>query len=115
MAENTPYTEENVILTEQMEEDIRNGKYESKQPDDLDMEWGNDPEIIVEKETVMKRKYVKFNTKEEIFLWRYETIFNWLGIRFSREHKEPFWEAMLYDINNNRENQYEIRLREILE
>jgi hypothetical protein len=26
----------------------------------------------------MMRKYVNFNTKEEIFLWGYKTIFNWL-------------------------------------
>jgi hypothetical protein len=28
MLENTPYVEENITLTEQMEEDIRNEKYE---------------------------------------------------------------------------------------
>jgi hypothetical protein len=98
-----------------MAEDIRNGEYESKQPDDVDIEWENDPEIIVEKETIMKRKYVNFNTKEEIFLWRYETIFNWLGIKLSTYHKEQFWEAVLHNVSNNRKNQYEIGLREIME
>jgi hypothetical protein len=38
-----------------------------------------------------------------------------LGIRFSREHKEQFCGALLFDISNNRKNQYEIRLREIME
>jgi hypothetical protein len=38
-----------------------------------------------------------------------------LGIKFNRDHKEQLWGAILYDINNNRENQYEIRLRKIME
>jgi hypothetical protein len=68
MGKNIPYTEENVTLTEQMSEDIRNGKSESKQPDDVDIEWENDQKVIVDKETITKGKYVNFNTKKEIFL-----------------------------------------------
>jgi ribosomal protein L18E len=42
-------------------------------------------------------------------------MFNLLGIKFSNDYKEQFWKAILYDISNNRENQFEIRLREIME
>jgi hypothetical protein len=56
----------------------------------MDMEWENDPKTEVNKEAIMKRKFMNFNIKEEIFLWGYETIFNWLGIRYNREYKEQF-------------------------
>jgi hypothetical protein len=51
-----------------------------------------------------------YGTKEETFLWAYETIFNWLGINFDGSNKEQFWKAILYDISNNQEQLYEIRL-----
>jgi hypothetical protein len=88
MAVEVKFNEEEIEITERMAEDIRNGKYESKQPDDVDIEWENEPKTEVNKEVIMKRKFMNFNTKEEIFLWGYETIFIWLGIRYSREHKE---------------------------
>jgi hypothetical protein len=55
-----------------------------------------------------------YGTKEETFLWAYETIFNWLGINFNGHHKEQFWKAILYDISNNQEQLYEIRRRQIM-
>jgi hypothetical protein len=115
MAEGTNFDEENIEITEQLAEEIRSGKFEEKQTEDIDVERENDPKVIVNEEKIMKRKFRNSNTKEEIFLRGYETIFNWLGIRYSREHKEQFWEAILFDIHNNKENQYEIRLREIME
>jgi hypothetical protein len=56
-----------------------------------------------------------YGTKVETFLWSYETIFNWLGINFERNHKEQFRKAILYDISNNQEQLYEIRLPQIME
>jgi hypothetical protein len=38
-----------------------------------------------------------------------------LGINFDGHHKEQFWKAILYDISNNQEQLYEIRLRQIME
>jgi hypothetical protein len=38
-----------------------------------------------------------------------------LGINFNGHHKEQFWKAILYDISNNQEQLYEIRLRQIME
>jgi hypothetical protein len=115
MAEETNFDEENIEITEQLAEEIRSGKFEDKQTEDIDMEWENDPKIIFNEERIMKKKFRNSNTKEEIFLWGYETFFNWLGIRYSRKHKEQFWEAIIFDIHNNKENQYKIRLREIKE
>jgi hypothetical protein len=56
-----------------------------------------------------------YGKKEETFLWGYETIFNWLDINFDGNHKEHFWKAIIYDISNNQEQMYEIRLRQIME
>jgi hypothetical protein len=102
-------------ITEQLVEEVRNRKYESKQTEDTNMEWENNPKLIINEKVILKSKPMNSNTKKEIFLWLYETIFNWLGIRYSRDHKEQFWEAILFDIHNNKENQYKIRLREIME
>jgi hypothetical protein len=40
------------------------------------------------------REYM-YGTKEETFLWAYETNFNWPGINFDGNHKEQFWKAMI--------------------
>jgi hypothetical protein len=110
MAEETNFDDENIEITEQLAEEIRSGKFEEKQKEDIDVKWENEPKTVINEEKIMKRKLRSSNTKEEIFLWGYETIFNWLGIRYSREHKEQILEAVLFDIQNNKENQYEIRL-----
>jgi hypothetical protein len=64
MAEDNPYIEENMVLAEQIEENIRNGKYENNQPDDKNREWENESTVIVDKELILKRKYINFNRKE---------------------------------------------------
>jgi hypothetical protein len=38
-----------------------------------------------------------------------------LGIKFDGEHKEQFWKTIQYDISNNQEQKFEIRLRQIME
>jgi hypothetical protein len=73
-----------------------------------DIEWD------FEKIKNRPREYM-YGTKEETFLWAYETIFNWLGLNFDGNHKEHFWKAILYDISNNQEQMYEIRLPQIIE
>jgi hypothetical protein len=47
-----------------MEEDIRNGKYEKSPSENKDLEWEDEPEIIVDKEVILKRKYMNLNSKE---------------------------------------------------
>jgi hypothetical protein len=69
MAVETNIDKENIEITEQLAEDVRNGKYESKQVEDTYIEWENDTKIIVKEEKIMKRKFRNSNTKEEIFLW----------------------------------------------
>jgi hypothetical protein len=32
------------------------------------MKWENEPKIIIEKDIILKRKYIYVNNKEEIFL-----------------------------------------------
>jgi hypothetical protein len=39
-------------------EEVRSGKFEDKQTEDIDMEWENDPKIIFNEERIMKRKSV---------------------------------------------------------
>jgi hypothetical protein len=61
-----------------------------------------------------KRDWISV-AKKETTIWTYQTIFNWLGIKFNKEHKEQFWKAIDYDRINDQEQLYEIRLREIME
>jgi hypothetical protein len=77
---------------------------------DLEWEWETIKSSSIEEIKNKSREY-KYGSKEEIFLWAYETIFNWLGINFDGNHKEQFWKAILYDISNNQEQLYEIKLR----
>jgi hypothetical protein len=67
MAEETNFDEENLEISEQLAEEIRNGKFEDKQTKDIDIEWENDPKIIYNEEKIMKRKFRNSNTKEKIF------------------------------------------------
>jgi hypothetical protein len=67
-------------------EEIKNKAREYK-----DLEWEYD-EVPKPKEEEIKnrpREYM-FGTKEETFLWAYETIFNWLGINFDYITKNNF-------------------------
>jgi hypothetical protein len=80
------------------------------------VEWECDEEKEVTEEMIRKRKREWVTaTKKETTIWAYETIFNWLEIKFDKEHKEQFWKAIDYDRTNDQEKLYEIRLREIIE
>jgi hypothetical protein len=81
---------------------------------DLEWEYENNAKPKVEEIKNRAREFM-FGTKEETFLWAYETIFNWLWINFYDHHKEQFWKAILYEISNNQEQLYKIRLRQIME
>jgi hypothetical protein len=81
---------------------------------DIEWEYKTTKPSNIEEIKNRPREYM-YGTKEETFLWTYETIFNWLGINFEGNHKEQFWKAILYDISNNQEQLYEIRLRQIME
>jgi hypothetical protein len=59
------------------------------------LEWENEktkPSSVEEMKN-RPREYT-YGTKEETFLWAYETIFDWLDINFDDNHKEQFWKAM---------------------
>jgi hypothetical protein len=80
------------------------------------LEWKCDEVKEIAEEILEKRKRDYVNaTKKEIIIWAYETIFNWLGIKFDKEHKEQFWKVIDYDRINDQEQLCEIRLIEILE
>jgi hypothetical protein len=77
-----------------------------------ELEWECDEEKKVTEEVLKKRKRDwMMGTKKETTIWAYETIFNWLGIKFDKEPKEQFWKAIDYDRINDQEQLYEIRLR----
>jgi hypothetical protein len=63
-----------VIHWQRREKKIR--KYEEKPKPPIIEEIKNRPKEFI------------YGTKEETFLWAYETIFNWLGINFDSHHKE---------------------------
>jgi hypothetical protein len=95
-------TEETREISDEMLKEIEEGKYEEiPKPN--------------EKEIKNRPREHTFGTKEETFLWAYETIFNWLGINFDGHHKKQLWKAIQYDVANSQENLYEIRLRQIIE
>jgi hypothetical protein len=72
--------------------------------------------VIARKEMYESKKRNWFwGTKEENFIWAYEMILNWLGIKFDNQHKEQFWQTIQYDISHDQGKLYEIRLREIME
>jgi hypothetical protein len=95
---------------------IEENKIKELPGEDKDLEWEYE-DVVKPKEEEIKnkeREYM-FGTKDETFLWAYETIFHWLGINFDGHHKEQFWKAIQYDVANNQEQLYEIRLRQIME
>jgi hypothetical protein len=95
---------------------IENDEIQELSGEEYDVEWEYEkvPEPTDEQIKSKERDFT-FGTKEETFLWAYETIFNWLGINFDYHHKEQFWKAIQYDVANDQEQLYEIRLRQIME
>jgi hypothetical protein len=94
---------------------IEENKIQELTGEDKDLEWEyEDVTKPNEEEVKNKPREYMFGTKEEIFLWAYETIFNWLGINFDGRHKEQLWKAIQYDVANRQEQLYEIRLRQIM-
>jgi hypothetical protein len=94
---------------------IEENRFQELTGADKYLEWEYE-EVAKPKEEVKNRsrEYI-FGTKEETFLWAYETIFNWLGINFDGRPKEQLWKAIQYDVANSQENLYEIRPRQIME
>jgi hypothetical protein len=59
--------------------------------EDKDVEWEYEITEPLKTEEIKNRpREYTYGTKEETFLWAYETIFNWLCINFKGHHKEQF-------------------------
>jgi hypothetical protein len=82
------------ILTPELIEEIGENDIIEVKDDNIDLERKNDPITIVTKEMIQERKRMNLYSKEYIFLWGYETIFNWLGIEYDYQHKEQFYETI---------------------
>jgi hypothetical protein len=103
-------------IPEEMLKAIEGNKIQETTGEDKDVEWEYETTKPLNVEEIKNRpREYTYGTKEETFLWEYKTIFNWLGINFDGNHKEQFWKAILYDVSNNQEQHYEIRLRQIME
>jgi hypothetical protein len=95
---------------------IEENKIQEITGEDRDIEWEYEITKPSKTEEIKNRpREYTYGTKKETFLQAYETIFSWLCINFNPHHKEQFWKAILYDISNNQEQLYEIRLRQIME
>jgi hypothetical protein len=57
--------------------------------EDYDVEWEYEEKTksLNVQEIKNRPREFTYETKEETFLWAYETIFNWLGNIFDRNHK----------------------------
>jgi hypothetical protein len=103
------------LMKEKIEKWQNNSIDNDTKDNNKDIEWEYDEVKEVTAEDVKNRKRWNSCTKEEAFLWGYETIFNWLDINFDSHHKEQFWKTINYDLSHDQVQKYEIRLRQIME
>jgi hypothetical protein len=66
------------------------------------LEWEFEEEKEITGEMIRRRKGDWINvTKKETTICVYETISNWLEIKFDKKLKEQFWSAIDYDQIND--------------
>jgi hypothetical protein len=98
-------------ISEETLKAIEENEIEEITGQDYDIEWEYEIMKPSSGEEIKNRPIeYTYGTKEQTFLRAYETIFNWLGINFDGNHKEQFWKAIIYNVSNNQEQLYEIRL-----
>jgi hypothetical protein len=93
------WDDEQIVSSKGLEDAIIEGTLQEPTSDEREFGEELDIDRPVSKEDILKKERCTFINKEKVFLWGYETIFNWLGNKYR---------TISYNISHNQGKLYEI-------